>query len=96
MPENAVVALGPGLRALALAVMRQAVEDAQLDPEALKTRVEDSSLRPDARTGALLLLAWHEQAKDFLRGNGSGIWLDVLGVDQKAFTKRWRKQRVRL
>ena len=89
MRSNGVEALGPGLRALALAVMRQAVEDAQMDSRRLKAQSEDPSRRSQDRLEALRLLAWHEDAEDFLGSKGSDLWLRVLGVEPKVFRKRW-------
>src|SRR3972149_275729 len=91
-----VVHLGPGLRALALAVMRQAVEDAQLDPKMLRHKATAATRRGDAKLQALRLLAWREEALDFLEGRGSTIWLTVLGVDPKVFQRQWEQIRVSL
>ncbi len=89
-----VAHIGPGLRALALAVMRQAVEDAQLDPERLRRNATAATRRGDARLQAERLLAWREEALDFLEGRESTLWLTVLGVDPKEFQKAWWRIRV--
>ena len=94
--SSEIVRVGPGLRALALAVMRQAVEDAQLDPDELKQGATAVTRRGDAKLQSLRLLAWREEALDFLEGNGSRIWLAVLGVDHKVFQGAWEKIRVSL
>ena len=94
--SSEIVRVGPGLRALALAVMRQAVEDAQLDPDELKQGATAVTKRGDAKLNSLRLLAWREEALDFLEGNGSRIWLTVLGVEPRVFQQAWEKIRVGL
>jgi len=84
--------LPPGLKRLALAVVKQAVEDAGLDPTALTHRMQDAGRRTDARQNAFDLLEWHEDAWEFLSGEESTLWLTILDVNPEEFRRQWRER----
>ena len=78
--------------------MRQALEDSQISPERPHQlrRNQRIGLRAGDMHAEACIACIREDAHDFLMGERSSWWLDLLGVNPKVFRKRLKEHDVRL